>query len=219
MLTSRLSLRRNSWRLQRSERTTAHLLLAHRSMGICLLHSGDIAKSRRHLEQAIALYDPAEHRPLATRFGVDAGVIALSYRSWANWLLGCPKAALADSDRALGDAREIGQVATLMIALGTRSFNHVFCGNYAEAKVQADELVALADEKGAPYWKAAGKVLQGQVLALTGKASDAVQTITSALTAYRSTGATGVLPFYLSFLATAYAELDQFDEAWRCIGD
>jgi predicted negative regulator of RcsB-dependent stress response len=84
-------------------------------------------------------------------------------------------------------------------------------------KVQADELVALADEKGTPYWKAAGKVLQGQVLALTGKASDAVQTITSALTAYRSTGATGVLPFYLSYLATAYAELGQFDEAWRCI--
>jgi hypothetical protein len=34
------------------------------------------------------------------------------------WLLGYPEAALADIDYALTDAREIGQVATLMYALG-----------------------------------------------------------------------------------------------------
>ena len=43
--------------------------------------------------------------------------------------------------------------------------------------------------------------------------------ITSGLTAYRSTGATLCLPFYLSYLARAYAELGQFDDAWRCIGE
>jgi predicted ATPase len=43
--------------------------------------------------------------------------------------------------------------------------------------------------------------------------------IGSAITALRSTGATLWTPFHLSYLARAYAELNQFDDAWRCIGE
>jgi hypothetical protein len=51
-------------------------------------------------------------------------VVVLSYRSWTLWLLGYPDAALADADRALKEAREIGQAATLMYALAhaTRTY-------------------------------------------------------------------------------------------------
>ena len=96
---------------------------------------------------------------------------------------------------------------------------HILCGNYAAANAAFDELVALADEKGALFWKALGMMNQGCVLALTGKASDAVQMITSGITAFRSTGATLWMPLHLSYLARAYAELGQFDDAWRCIGE
>ena len=43
--------------------------------------------------------------------------------------------------------------------------------------------------------------------------------ITSGITAWRSTGATLWIPLYLSYLSRAYAELGQFDNAWRCIGE
>ena len=59
--------------------------------------------------------------------------------------------------------------------------------------------------------------MRGSVFALTGTASDAMPVITSALTAYRSTGSTNFMPTFLSYLASAHAELGQFDEAWRCI--
>ena len=183
-----------------------------------MLHTGEIAEGRAHLDQAITLYDPAEHRPLATRFGQDVRVAALSCRSLALWFLGYPKAALADAEHALKDAREIGQAATLMYALPWASFTQTFCGNYATASALADELVALADEKGSVLWKAYGMFNQGCVLALTVKAADAVQMITSGLTALRSTGTTMWIPVYLSYLARAYAGLGQFDDAWRCIG-
>jgi predicted ATPase len=136
------------------------------------------------------------------------------------WLLGYPEAALADSDQALRDAREIGQAATLMFALVITSFyTHVPCGNYAAAMAQLDEAVALAGEKGALLWKALGISVQGSLFALTGKAPDAIQMITSGITASRSTGATLWVPFYLSCLARAHADLGQFDDAWRCIGE
>ena len=43
--------------------------------------------------------------------------------------------------------------------------------------------------------------------------------ITSGITTYRSTGSRVYLPFFLSHLSRAHAELDQFDEAWRRIGE
>ena len=175
--------------LAEKQGATVPLLIAHRIVGISLPCTGEIAQGRAHLDQAFALYDPAEHRPLATRFGVDSRVSILSYRSWALWFLGYPKAALADADQAISDAREIGQAATLMYALAHASMTRIYCGNYEAANAEAGEAVALANEKGALFWKALGTLSQGCVLALTGKAMQAAPMITSAITALRSTGA------------------------------
>jgi predicted ATPase len=134
-------------------------------------------------------------------------------------MLGYPEAALADIKHALNYAREISQAASLMFALGHAPLTHFLCGNYAAANAQADELVALADEKGAVAWKANGMLVRGWILGLTGKPLDAVQMISSGLMAWRSTGTTLLKPLWLSYLAAAHAELGQLDEAWRCIGE
>jgi class 3 adenylate cyclase/predicted ATPase len=205
--------------LAEKQRATVPLLIGHRLMGNSLLLTGDIAQGRAHYNQAFALYDPAQHRPLATRFGQDTRVSILCFRSLALWFLGYPEAALADTDHALKDARETGHAATLMYALSFTSGTHAHCGNYAAATAPANELVVLAEETAAMMWKAVGMLRQGLVLALTGKASDAVQTTIAGLTAFRSTGATQFVPLYLSYLARAYAELGEFDDAWRCVGE
>ena len=106
-----------------------------------------------------------------------------------------------------------------MFALCFTSLIHILCGNYAKASAEADELINLADEKGAAQWKALGMLAKGFVLALTGEAPDGVHTITSGFAAAQSTGGTLWTPNFLSYLASAYAELGQFDEAWRCIGE
>ena len=69
------------------------------------------------------------------------------------------------------------------------------------------------------FWKAYRNFAQGCVLALTGKAADAIQLIAPGLAAFRSTGSTFVVPSFLSNLARACAELGQFDDAWRCIDE
>ena len=205
--------------LAEKQRATGPLMIGHRVMGMSLLYTGDIAESRVHYDRAVALYDFAEHRSLATRFAVDPGAANLLSRSQALWLLGYPEAALADTDLAVKNARETGHAATLMYLLNFTSSIHIFCGNYAEATAQLDEVIALADEKGALIWKAFGVVFQGWVLALTGKAPDAIQLIASAITALRSTGTTLLVPLDLSNLARAHAALGQFDDAWRRVGE
>jgi predicted ATPase len=56
---------------------------------------GELAEARPHLDRALSLYDPNKHRPLATRFGQDLAVVALSNRSQTLWALGYPDAALS----------------------------------------------------------------------------------------------------------------------------
>jgi predicted ATPase len=137
----------------------------------------------------------------------------------ALWLLGYPEAALADADGALRDAREIGHAATLMFALNEVAYTYMDCGKYSAANALVDELVALANEKGALFWKMAGMMAKGSLMLLTGKASNAVQMITSGLTAYKSTGATLFVPRHFTKLAMACGELGQFDDARCRIGE
>jgi hypothetical protein len=150
-----------------AERQTAvvPLMLGHRLMGTSLLWMGAISEGRVHLDRAASMYSPAEHRPLAVRFGADIGVLILSHRSMALWQLGYPDLALADTEAALKDARDLGQAATLMNALATASHSIFQSGNHWAAKLLFDELVVLAEDKDSLAWKPTGKALQGFVLA------------------------------------------------------
>jgi len=194
------------------------LLIGHRLTGNSLLATGDIAEGRKHLDRALALYDPAEHRRLATRFGQDLRTAILCHRAIALWILGYPKRALADAEYAVKDAREVGQSATLMFALSWTYETQILSGNYAAANAQLDELAALVDETGAALWKPLGMIHQGFLLLLTGKAVGAVPMITSGLDGWRLMGATAPTRF-ITRLAEAYAELGQFDDACRCISE
>jgi class 3 adenylate cyclase/predicted ATPase len=200
--------------LAEKQGATVPLMIGHQAVGISLQSAGDITEGRAHYDQAIALYDPVEHRPLVTRFGQDSRVVNLSRRSAALWLLGYPEAALADAESALRKAREIGHAATLMYALSHGAFARYQCGNYASANAVFDELAALAEEKATLFWKAFGIMNQGCVRALIGQPLDAVRMITSG---WQSTGATMWMPFFLSYLARAHAELGKFEDAWCSI--
>ena len=205
--------------LAEQKRATAPIMIGHRLLGTSLWVVGDFAEGLVHLDRALALYDPAVHRPLATRFGQDIGAAILSVRAFALWMLGYPGAALAEAERPINAAREMGHAPTLLFALFFGTFSHICSRDYATANAQTDECVALADEKSAVLWKALATAQPGCVFAITGKASDAVQTIGAAITEYRSTGATVFTTSFLSYLALAYAELGKYDDARRCISE
>jgi class 3 adenylate cyclase/predicted ATPase len=205
--------------LAEQQKSRAPLLMAHCNMGISLLYAGEIAKSVEHFDRALALYNPTKDRLLIKRSVQDRRLAALAYRSVAQWFLGYPDAALTEADRALKDVRQLGHAATLMFVLSVIWWTFCYCGYYARANAVLDELAPLADKKSAPYWKAMGTLGQGYILALTGKALPAVQLLTAGLSEVRATGATLYAHTYLAFLGSAYAQLGNFGNAWRCIDE
>jgi predicted ATPase/class 3 adenylate cyclase len=199
--------------------STVALMMGHRLMGVSLAATGDVGNSIAHLDKSVAYYDRAEHRALMSHFGQDILVSALAYRSVALWLIGRPDAALMDAARALEDARQLGQAATLLFALSLTGLTQILSGNYEAALAQADDAISIGAEKDATLRKAQGLIQRGCVWSLTGRTSDGVEAISTGLVDYKGTGATYFIPFYLSFLAKAYANLGQFDAARRSVAE
>ena len=196
------------------------IMNGHTMMGNYFAATGDFAQGRAHFDQGIALYDPAAYRPLVTHFAAqDERVGLLSFRSLTLWMLGYPEGALKDAKHALEDAREIGQAATLLLALYWTGLTETSCRNYAAANALSDQLVALANQTRSPAWKVYGMINKGCVSALSGNAAEAIKMITAGLAANRSMGSTLGNPFNLLSLAHAYAELGRCDDAMRCIGE
>ena len=110
--------------LAKKQNGTVPLMVGHRLMGSSLMFTGDIADARSHYDKAVALYNPTAHRMLLTRFGQDAGVANLCYRSSDLWLLGYPTAAIADAERAIRNAHELDHATTLLLALTYSSITH-----------------------------------------------------------------------------------------------
>ena len=183
-----------------------------------LLCMGDAAEGRSHLDRALALYDSAQHRPLAARFGHDVRAAILSFRPLALWLLGYPKTALMETTRALDVARETDHVPTLLFALSCTAVTLVCCRDYAAAAANTEECIALAQEK-VPFMKMFAAGWRGCVLAQTGRASEAVEAISPAIAGMREIGVSTWSTAWLTHLAIAHAELGELDDAWRCIDE
>jgi len=199
------------------EGTSVPLIVGHRTMASTLAFMGDLIGARAHYNEALALFRPAEHRQLMTRFGQDLRVTSLAFRSMALWLLGFPDSALKDANCALMEARQIEHAATLMFTLNFPILLNTYCGNYDVANERINELIVLAEEKGAPFRKAEGVLRRGYVLTLTGSAK-AVEVVTCGVNLWRAAGSTILTPEHEYMLAAAYADSGQFDCAWRCIG-
>jgi predicted ATPase len=179
------------------------LMIGHRLVAQSLLVTGEVSEGRTHYDKALALFDPAIHQPLATRFGQDIAVAVLGYRAQALWILGYPDAALADAAQAVSRARAIDHPVTLMHALGQAWCTYTFCRKYAAAETVATELIASANQRSALFWKVAGMMHQASLAALTVKATDD----------FALTTGTYTVPLHLAYLARAYAQIGKFEEA------
>ena len=205
--------------LAEKQGATVPLMMGHAITGFSSVMTGSFAQAQRHYDHAIALYDPAAHRPLASLFGQDFRTASLVVKSVALWCLGYPEAALADANLALSYARDMGDAGGLLLSLFFGVITHFLCGSYATTETLANELYTLADEQGAVLWKSSGQQYRGWVLAVTGRAPEAAQLLVPSLAAFYSTGSTGNRAFGLSLLGKSYAELDQPDDALRSVNE
>jgi predicted ATPase/class 3 adenylate cyclase len=188
-----------------SAQDSALLTEAHAARGNTLCFLGELVLARGHLEQAIALYDPQQHRSHAFVYGQDPGVHSLSYATLALWLLGFPDQARKRSSEALGLAQELSHPYSLAFALIHLLHVHRFSREVKATQERAKELFALSTEHGFPITLAVGAAFRGWALAQQGQEEDGIMQIRQGIDNWRATGATLFFqPFLLAMLAEAY---------------
>jgi predicted ATPase len=169
-----------------------------------LYHLGRFAESRTHLEEGLALYNPARDRGSALVYALDTRVVCLFWLVHVLLAQGYPEQARARMGEALAYARELAHPYTLAYALSVACIYHGRHQPGPEAREMADALVALAAEQGFPLPAAVGSVADGWLRTYEGPAEEAIARMRQGLADYRVTGAELWVPDFLSLLAQAY---------------
>jgi class 3 adenylate cyclase/predicted ATPase len=207
-------------RIAEKSRSAVGRIEALRAVGVTLLYPGELEAGLAHLDQAIALYDPARHRMLAFRFtGLDLGVSVLSFAAWASWLLGYPDRALRHSEEMLALARDVGHPYSLAWAFSFSAWVHQYRREPAAARRQAEAAIALAQTQGFNLFAAMGTMFRGWALAASGEAREGIPELRRGIEAYRSTGAESSRAHWLVLLAEAHGAAGEFEAGLRALDE
>jgi predicted ATPase len=210
----------------RQQAPTSRLLAAHYYLGMTSFFLGELAVSREHTEQAIALYDPQIHNPQVSGAAQDLGVDCRVYAAIALWFLGYPDQALKRIQEALTLARELAHPHSLAFALGWAARLHQSRREGQQTHEQAEAAITLSTDQGFPLYLALGTLLQGWALAEQaclpdgqGQREEGIAQIHQGLADYRATGAELATPYYLALLAETYGRGGQVGEGLTVMGE
>lgn len=199
-------------RLAQHTRDPLIFLVAHSLLGAASLSLGEFVAGREHLEKGIALYDPREHRFMASLYGDDPGVTCHSFAAMILWFLGYPDQALANVQKALAVAKQTGSPYCETFALDFVTWIHVLRREEHAAQASIDALMRIAPQHGFQFLLADSGVLHGWVLAAQGMEAEGLQQVHRAIAAYEATGAVMSRPSHLVLLAKVYGKTGQTEE-------
>jgi TOMM system kinase/cyclase fusion protein len=197
----------------------ASLLEAHWALTATLSWRGELALALKHAEQGIALYEPQQHHSHAFLYGLDPGVVCLSYAAYVRWFLGYPDRALERIHAALTLARELSHPLSLTSALNFAAWVHHDRREVQMAQERAEELLALSTEQGFALWVASATIMRGWVLVEQGQGEEGIAQIRRGLNAWQATGAELTRPYFLSLLAEVYGKTGQAEEGLSVLAE
>lgn len=176
------------------------------------LFAGTVTEAIEQGRRAQAIYIPAEHRMLATRFGDDPGITCRAVMAWALWLAGEVaaagqeiEAAMSAADRA-GHAPTCGFVHTLAAVLAQRA------GDAEGAAAAAERVLAHVGESRYPLWTAAAVTLGSWARVSAGEpaAVTAIEDVVARIDSVMEGSATT----FRLILADAQRQAGAFERAW-----
>jgi predicted ATPase len=196
----------------------SQLMWGHYFLGETLRFLGQSARACGHLETAMSLYDPPQHRALAFRAGGDPGTDSLSELALARWALGYPDQALTKLHAALSIAREVSYPFNSATALAYAAWLHSLRRDGPATQEWAEATITLSSEQRFPYWLAIGTILRGWALVEQGQGEEGLAQIHQGLVAYRAVSE-WYRPHLLALLVEAHGKVGQTEEGLSALAE
>jgi predicted ATPase len=206
-------------RLAQREAAPTPLLEAHEALGNTLCFLAEYAAARAHLEQGIALTDPATQRALAFRRGWAPGVGCLAVAASALWCLGYPTQAMRRSQEALVLAQALAHPYSLALAQHSAAVLHYRRREALAVQAQAEALLPLATAQGYPLFVGLGTCWCGWMLAVQGQGEAGLAQMHQGLAAVLATGFMVGWPLCLVLLAEVAGHAGQIAEGLRLLAE
>jgi predicted ATPase len=200
-------------RLARRSGDTGHRLTAERILGDSAWGFGRLASARRHLERALALYDPAAHRALALDYAYDQRVVVRDLLTGALFMLGYPEQAEAQARQAMAEVEALCHRASLAHVLGHACFLDQLRGDAVGVLRNAAAVRRLAEEQAIPFWSGRAAVLEGWAAGREGSPEAGAVAILRALDTLLSIGVRLFRPYHLALLADVEGRAGLHDAA------
>jgi predicted ATPase len=194
-------------------------LQARLALTVTALSLGDLAATREHVEQAVALYDPARHSGHTHVYGQDPGVSCLAFGAVALWLLGYPEQAVKRSREAVALGGELRQPNTHALALYFAAMLRQYRREASAVQESADATTAIATEHALSLWLATGRILHGWALAEQGGKADGIAPLRQGITDFAATGARIYRTYHLALLAEALGRGGQLREGLTVLAE
>ena len=192
---------------------------ACKALGQTRFYLGEFVGAATHLEEALRLYNPEQHRSHTLLYGVDPAVGAGVYAAWTLWCLGHLDQSLTRSHEALGLARQMmAHHQTQAVALRLAPL-HLLRRDVQLTEELSEALMALSTEQDFAYWPRVAMVMRGWVLAEQGQGEAGITELRSAMASIRAIGTAAELPWYLALLAGAHATVGRTAEGLDAIAE
>ena len=206
-------------RLAQRAAASTHLLEAHDTLGIILSNLGEYTTAWTHLEQGIALTDPAVQRALAERQGEALGVHCLAVAANTLWCLGYPTQAVWRSQEALALAQKLAHPYSLTVTRYWAARLHHLRRDVPAVQAQANALLTLATAHEFPHFVAHGTCWHGWALAMQDEGEAGMAQLHQGLAALLATGERVSQPIYLVLLVEAGGRAGQVEEGLRLLAE
>jgi predicted ATPase len=176
-------------------------LIAHRVMGTVLAWQGELGDARQHLEQCLALYEPAEHQALVLLYGINFKVFALSQLALVLWSMGFPDQAQQRTEEAMHTAAQLAHPFSQAQALNFAAGIQQLCGQVSQTRMLAEAAIALATQHDFPYWLAGGEFFRSWALTAQSQDDNGVAQMQHVVATRQAFGIGVYLPYRLAVLA------------------
>jgi tetratricopeptide (TPR) repeat protein len=198
----------------------AVLAVAHHARGATAICDGRNAEGLEDMDRVLGALARSGGAAGALAQARNTEVMSHCYRAWANFFLGFPDAAIADTRHAIEVARRVGHPLTMVQALCFAALVHRYRCEPALAEEQVADAARLTAEHSIPYWGAIVSAIYGWLEIERGELEAAVRRLLEGRAREREAGLFSLTAvIVLSDLIDAHTRLGRFDEAAAVVAE
>jgi class 3 adenylate cyclase/predicted ATPase len=186
-------------------------MMSHAALGTWAFYRAEYAFAREHLERAVALFEPSQHRAITREYAAGGAFFGHMVTTLLWWFTGFPDRACAHQKQCIAVAEGLRDPYTLTLALlYDANLGHELgdVDRVWSAVQRASRMLSESDEDFL-FLAAIIKILEGWVLAQRGEHAEGIGLLEQGLAFYQATGAQILIPYYASYHAEALLTADR----------